>query len=230
MIIAPLRPTFARLKQMGFSKLSLLRSLENERIATLEIKGRTLDLGGGARAGYNKILRYEGQMETLNVSPEYKPTYLCDANQPWQVETAQYDNVISFNTFEHLVNDDLALTEFLRVLKPGGKFHIIVPFLYRVHGYPYDYHRHTHEAWEAMLVKRGIPAVAQRIEPLIWDSMATAFSFLEATRLRILKPLAMLIGVLRCLGLKGERLPDNVAIHWREWALGYYISGTKPEA
>ncbi|MES2729052.1 MAG: methyltransferase domain-containing protein [Pseudomonadota bacterium] len=230
MILSPRRPTFSRLKTISTFKTSILRTLENEIIPNITLKGKTLDLGGGSRAGYNKILRPEGQLDTINISPEYHPTFLADANTTWPVASESYDNLISFNTLEHLWNDTFALSEGLRVLKPGGSFHIIVPFLYRVHASPFDFHRHTHEAWEMMLAQLGVPATHQRIEPIVWDSMATAFSFLELTRLRFLKPAALLIGVLRCIGMKGDRLPDHVAVHWREWALGYYISGTKPVA
>jgi len=228
MIIEPLKPTFQRLKSIRTRKLSILRSLEHETISGIEVQGITLDIGGGSRASYNKIIRNRGTIHSLNISPEFNPTFLADANKPWPINDSTYDNIISFNTLEHLWNDTFAVSEALRVLKPGGYFHIIVPFLYRVHGSPYDFHRHTHESWQLILEQNGIPSNIQKIEPLVWDSMATAFSFLERTRLNIFKPLALLVGVLRCLNLKGDRLPVDVAVHWREWSLGYYISGKKP--
>jgi len=228
MILEPLKPTLKRFRAINTRKMSILRALEHEIISRIEVHGKTLDLGGGSRASYNDIIQNKGTIDSINVSPEYHPTYLTDANKPWPVADALYDNVISFNTLEHLWNDTFALSEALRVLKPGGTLHIIVPFLYRVHGSPYDFHRHTHEAWQLILEQNGIPEELQKIEPVVWDSMATAFSFVELTRLNIFKPLALLVGVLRCLTIKGDRLPKELAIHWREWALGYYISCTKP--
>jgi len=230
MIVPPRRPTWKRWKDQAFRRTSVLRSMEYELLPTLALKGRVLDVGGGKKAHYNSLLKVEGLVEGINISPAMDPVHVADANQPWPTETASYDMFISFNTFEHIERDVFAVGEALRSLKPGGQFHFIVPFLYRVHASPSDYHRHTAAAWENILAAHGIPPEHQRIEPLMWDSMATAFSFIELTRLRRLKPLFMLVGVLRCLGMKGDRLPESVAKHWQDWALGYYISGTKPAA
>jgi SAM-dependent methyltransferase len=128
MILEPLKPTFKRLKAINTRKLSILRALEHEIIAKIEIQGKTLDLGGGSRASYNEIIQNNGTIDSINISPNFHPTYLADANKPWPVENAIYDNVISFNTLEHLWNDTFALSEALRVLKPGGHLPSIVPF------------------------------------------------------------------------------------------------------
>lgn len=231
MIISPLRPTWARYKKMAFSRYTVLRWLEYEKIPLMNLKGRVLDLGGGKNAHYAKLLKVDGQLDNLNVSPSYEPTYVADANQPWPIESATYDTFISFNTLEHIERDVFALGEGLRTLKPGGTFHIVVPFLYRVHASPYDFHRHTARAWELILKEHGIPPENQVIEPLVWDSLCTGFSFLEMTRLRYLKPLAALVGLLRLLDTpKTERLPESLSKDWSEYALGYYLTGTKPAA
>jgi len=228
MIIAPLRPTWSRYKQLVCSPYTQLRWMQYEKIPQLKLKGKTLDLGGGKNAHYAKMLQVEGELHNININPSYEPTYVADANKPWPVENAFYDNIISFNTLEHLENDIFALGECLRVLKPGGSFHILVPFLYRVHASPFDFHRHTALAWQKHLRELGVPEDNQVIEPLLWDSLATGFSFLEMTRLRHLRPLAMLVGLLRLIGVTGERLPERLSKDWSEYAVGYYISGTKP--
>ncbi len=228
MVIPPLRPTFARYWQIIRSPYSQLRFFQYEKIPQLKLKGRVLDLGGGKNAHYTSLLKIDGQLDNINISPNYAPTYVADANQPWPVESAIYDHLISFNTLEHIERDVFALGEFLRTLKPGGSFHILVPFLYRVHASPYDFHRHTALAWELHFKAHGVPPENLVIEPLLWDSLATGFSFLEMTRLRYLRPLALLIGLLRLVGVKGERLPERLSKDWSEYAVGYYISGTKP--
>lgn len=228
MIIAPLRPTWTRYKKLAFSRLSLLRSLEYERIPDMQLSGRVFDLGGGKTAHYARLLKGYDELHNLNISPAYEPTYVADANKRFPVEDATYDTLVSFNTLEHIENDINALSESLRILKPGGTFHLVVPFLYRVHASPHDYHRHTAMAWEKILEEHGVPAANQVIEPLMWDSLSTGFSFVEMTRLRYLKPLVMLIGLLRVWGFGEKRLPEHLSRHWSEYALGYYISGTKP--
>ena len=229
MITAPLRPTFARYRKMAFSPLTQLRWMQYEKIPQIRLQGRILDVGGGKGAHYAGLLKPHGTLDSLNVNPKYEPTYVADANRPWPIESALYDTVISFNTLEHVERDVFALGELLRVLKPGGSFHILVPYLYKVHASPHDYHRHTAEGWTSMLREAGIPNESQTIEPMVWDSFSTAFSFLEMTRLRHLKPLALLVGLLRLVGTgKSQHLPDKLVANWSEYAIGYHISGTKP--
>lgn len=229
MFIPPLRPSFARYRKMAFSPLTQLRWMQYEKIPVIPLKGRVLDVGGGKNAHYASLLQPAGQLDSLNISPKYEPTYVADANQTWPVESALYDTVVSFNTLEHVERDVFALSELLRVLKPGGSFHILVPFIFKVHGSPHDYHRHTAQGWESMLRDQGIAPENQIIEPLVWDSLSTGFCFLELTRLRYFKPLVLLVGLMRLLfEKKSERLPGHLSPNWSEYAIGYYISGTKP--
>ena len=228
MILQPLTPKLSRYWRMCSTKRSILRELQHAHLENVHLKGKVLDLGGGKRASYNDIIKVDGQVDTININDLYAPTYMHDANKPWPIADNSYDAFISINTLEHLENDVFALREGLRCLKPGGQFHIMIPFMFRMHGSPYDFHRHTALGWQKILTESGIPESNQRIEPQMWDSLATAFSFLELTRLRYFKPIVMMVGVLRCLGIKSERLPPDLSKSWEEWALGYYLSGTKP--
>ena len=141
---------------------------------------------------------------------------LHDANTPLPIADAAYDTIISFNTLEHVRRDEFALSELVRILKPGGHLHIVVPFLYRVHASPSDYHRHTAFWWEAALEDLGIPPDKSRIEPIMWGRLTSAFSFLEYTRLRFL----------RRMPLWADLVVRGIADH--EYPIGYYISAKKP--
>jgi SAM-dependent methyltransferase len=54
-----------------------------------------------------------------------------------------FDVIIIFDVLEHIKNDREICKEFNRVLTPGGLVIGNVPFLYRFHEEPYDYHRYT---------------------------------------------------------------------------------------
>ena len=218
MIVPPRIPTRARMVAFKEPRVSYLRALEYEIVRGIALKGRVLDLGGGERAHYASLLRIDGTLESLNFDAGMRPTYVHDANTPFPIPDATYDGLISLNTLEHIEKDEVALSEAIRVLKPGATFHIIVPFLYRVHGSPSDYHRHTCHWWENALTRFGVPAAHSRIEPMMWGRLSTAFAFLEFTRLRFLRKMPLFIDT-----LMGSGSADAA-----DYALGYYISGTKP--
>lgn len=216
MIAAPRPPERARLKAFADPRYSYLRALEHELIPTIPLEGRVLDFGGGARAGYVPLFSRKLAIDSLNIDQRVEPTILHDANKPFPITDATYDTIVTFNTLEHVRRDEFALSELVRVLKPGGTMHIVVPFLYRVHASPSDFHRHTAFWWEAALEDLGIPVEASRIEPMMWGRLTSAFSFVEFSRLRFLRRLPLWLD----LYLKG------MADH--EYPLGYYIRATKP--
>lgn len=218
MIVPPRPASRARMQAFADPRLSYLRALEYELLTEIHLEGRVLDLGGGHKTDYAKRLSCSGVIEGLNIDTAVEPTYVHDANTRFPIADATYDAAISFNTLEHIRSDEHALGELIRVLKPGATFHIVVPFLYRVHGSPSDYHRHTAFWWEEALARSRVPPEHSRIEPLVWGRFSTAFAFLEFTRLRALRKLPLLL----------DAVLGSAANGAAEHALGYYISGTKP--
>lgn len=230
MILPPKRATLRRYLRLANTRYSLLRSLEYERIEGLTLRGRTLDVGGGTKNSYYHLLRIEGSIESVNIDPKIQPTMIADLNKPLPIASESYDNIISLNTFEHIENDTLAVAESIRVLKRGGSFHIIVPFMYRLHGSPSDFHRHTSYWWESYLSSLGVDRDALTVEPLLWSPVSSAFSLVEFNGLRGLRKKAvMLRTVLSHARWPGrERLPAGYASDvYSEFALGYYIHGTR---
>lgn len=234
-MLSPRRATWRRWCRLSGRKYSLLRGLEYERIRGLRLQGYTLDIGGGQRSSYSQLLKVEGTLESINIDPTMQPTILADLDEPLPLGSAICDNVISLNTLEHIRNDVVAVSEMIRVLKPGGHLHIVVPFLYRIHVWPGDYHRHTAAWWVDFLLARGLEPGTLIVEPFVWDPLSSAFSLIEFQfgRLSFLvrgvgKRLVMLFAVLRHghrVGL--ERVPAEISRDYAEYALGYYIHGTK---
>ena len=205
---------------------SLLRALEYEAIAGLELTGRTLDVGGGATSSYYCLLMGSPAIESVNISSDYKPTIIAYLNNALPIANNTYDDVLSLNTYEHVYNDSNALVESIRVLKSGGRFLFVVPFLYRVHGSPSDYHRHTHHYWVAKLMELGIDPYSLVVGPLLWDRVAFATSILLGTGLAL--RISMLWGIWKCRGVRAERLPPTKrSLVQLEYALGYCMRGTK---
>ncbi len=219
---------FSRFKHIAFTKHYILRALEYEALNTITLNGKIIDIGGTRENSYIHRFRINGTLETLNISPSHGggADILADLNQPLPIPECAYDTLICFNTLEHIKNDQLAIKEMIRILKPGGSFYIIVPYLYRVHGSPDDYHRHTASWWEQTIESLGIPENQFTIEPLVWDELATAYSLMAEYMwhfYNILKPLVLLSGLIReklCRSRKNRSTIDT-------YALGWFIKGKK---
>lgn len=235
MILSPRRATWQRWRKLSTAQYSVLRGLEYERIEGIQLEGRTLDVGGGRHNSYYHLLKIKGIIDSVNIDPDIHPTILADLNKPLPLATASYDNAISLNTLEHIRDDTVAISEMVRVLKPGGQLHIIVPFLYRVHASPSDYHRHTAFWWVDFLQAQGLAPETLTVEPFTWDPLSSAFSLIEfqfgplriVTR-GIVKKLLMLLAVFRHGHRVGqERLPAPYDQGYAACAVGYYIYGVK---
>ena len=55
-----------------------------------------------------------------------------------------FDSILSIEVFEHLHNPNIAASELLRVLRPSGTALVSIPFLFHIHGDPFDYQRFSH--------------------------------------------------------------------------------------
>ena len=60
-----------------------------------------------------------------------------------QVQDERFDSIICTQVLEHIPNPFLAVKELHRVMKPGGKLFLTVPFLNNLHMEPHDYWRFT---------------------------------------------------------------------------------------
>lgn len=56
---------------------------------------------------------------------------------------SSFDTILLADVIEHLPNPENIFSEVSRTLKKNGVVIIFVPFMYGVHEWPHDYHRHT---------------------------------------------------------------------------------------
>ncbi|AGS20631.1 methyltransferase domain-containing protein [Rhizobium etli] len=204
---------------------TLLRSMEDEQIARLRLQGRILDIGGGADFDYTRLIQKDGNLDSVNIAPEVNPTIVADLNLTLPIANDTYDNVICFNTLEHIQEDRHLLQELLRVLKPGGRFVVTVPFLFPRHGRYGDYHRHTAEYWEKELCKQRIDTNDFIIKPLSYGPLSSALAalpwFRGGMRGKCVKAIVLLGTCLR------RRKSTKALAEDVDYALGFYIDGIK---
>jgi SAM-dependent methyltransferase len=73
-----------------------------------------------------------------------------------------FDTIFAAEVFEHVFNFSEIFPEILRVLKPGGRLLITVPFVWEEHEVPYDFARYTSFGLEHLMKTAGLEVLGSR--------------------------------------------------------------------
>lgn len=92
---------------------------------------------------------------------------------------ASYDAILCVEVFEHLPNPFLALQEFSRLCKPGGKLILTAPFCAFTHFAPHFYHTGFSPYW----YKTHLPAYGFEIEELTPNGNFSTYLMQEVGRI-----------------------------------------------
>ncbi|MBI1353801.1 MAG: methyltransferase domain-containing protein [Acidobacteria bacterium] len=125
-----------------------VRAALAEALGALEPSGaRGLNLGAGGTRLHPRLIR-------VDIDPTARPEALASALElPFADDS--FDVVVSQEVFEHLPDPWMALREVRRILKPGGRLYLQVPFVIGYHSGPADYWRFTHQGLERLLEGAG---------------------------------------------------------------------------
>jgi SAM-dependent methyltransferase len=119
------------------------------------VSGTLLDLG----AGNQPFKVWYASLAEKCVAADVAPAPGLDvlsmaAPLPFGSET--FDTVLCTSVLEHVHDAEAAVSEIARILKPGGRLIITVPFLYPTHEAPYDFWRTTHWGLRSVLTRHGL--------------------------------------------------------------------------
>ncbi len=123
-------------------------------------EGDVLDVGAGAQP-YRRLLPKAARYRAIDVklAAEAFGYEMPDTDyyegERWPVENASVDVVLSTETLEHVPRPPLFLAEARRVLRPGGRIVLTVPFSARWHYIPHDYWRFTPSSLRDLLEDAG---------------------------------------------------------------------------
>jgi len=228
--LAPPVPTLARWLRFArtFKGQSMLRMLQYERLWTIALAGRVLDMGGGRKAHYLPMLPAGLTVCSVNIDPRIEPTHLVQPGQPLPFAQDHFDTVICLNTLEHIYDATAVLSELFRVVKPQGTVHVMVPFMFRIHGHPDDFFRATPSWWRESFARAGFASM--QFFPLVWGRRSTGSVvpgfYGPFPRLRL--HLAMLLDILTAkLLLKGDTIAGRRGESICGTSPGWYMIGTK---
>ncbi len=163
-----------RLKDISYSiRRYFVDSFFLKQFSSLSEGIKILDLGGvrNAKRGEFSVENYNVVYQFANLSSSAQPDFLCDATQV-PVPDASYDVVILSEVLEHVMEPYLVLKEVHRILKPGGKVFISVPYCFYYHPNPTDFGRYTEEYYHLHLNNLNYENIQIEKHGLFWSTIA----------------------------------------------------------
>ena len=105
--------------------------------------GLVLDAGSGLKA------EYLDDVVNLEVA-DYPTTDVLAIGERLPFADDSFDGVLSLVVLEHVRDPFRSAAEIARVLRPGGRLYVAVPFLQPYHGYPHHYYNMTRRGLEQL--------------------------------------------------------------------------------
>jgi SAM-dependent methyltransferase len=183
-----------------------------------DVKGKVLDVGCGTRPyrSLYDVEQYVGlELDTPQARARGIADHYYDGTQ-FPYGNGGFDTVLCNQVLEHSFAPERMLAEIARVLKPGGRLVLTVPFAWDEHEQPWDYARYSSFGLKALLERSGLRILRHR--KLNADAGAIcqlANAYLQkvcGTRSALVNLLvcAVLMGPFNLLGLiLGRLLPRN---------------------
>ena len=117
----------------------LLKRITGTKLRLLH--GKCLVLGAGYEP-YEKLLPNVSTLIRTDIDPKAKVDQIVDAHfLPY--DDNSFDSIVAIEVIEHLKTPSKAISEIHRTLKSGGKVVISIPFMFHIHGDPFDFQRLT---------------------------------------------------------------------------------------
>ncbi len=165
------------------------------------LEGRLLDIGCGQqpyRGLFEQVTFYVGvDLPGGQLPGVTTEVYASGLALPF--ETASFDSVLCSEVLEHVAEPARLLAEAARVIRPGGRLLLSVPWLWPVHAAPHDYYRYTPYGLRYLLEQNGFEV--EKLEKtsglvaVIAQRLATGLAYgLGAERQPVLRPLSRLLG------------------------------------
>jgi SAM-dependent methyltransferase len=204
------------------------------------VTGDLLDLGAGNqpfRPWYEPLTT---SIVAIDAAPAPGLTLVSNAGVLPFVDES-FDTVLCTSVLEHVDNVEQAVAELCRVLRPGGRLLITMPFLYPTHEAPHDFWRTTHFGLRSLLTRHGLElgTIAAQGGPLVLVAHFFFGAFgklveLISTRFGRTGALVDNRFVRSCLAgpqeLIGTRLHYRLTGPAKVASLGYMVVATKPSS
>jgi len=179
-----------------------------------------LDYGSGP-------IRLHPDVINVDITP-YRGVDLVVAGTPLPLRDECVDAIVSVAVLEHVDDPHAVVRDFERLLKPGGRLQVYVPFMQGVHGAPDDFQRWTPHGLEKLFERfddRRVVVAAGPTSALVWilqEWFAITFSFGSRALYRLLYMIGFLFTPLKFLDAALRHHPMASKI-----ASGYLITARR---
>jgi SAM-dependent methyltransferase len=215
-----------------FGGATLIRALFNETIKSYSLSGSVLALG--SKSQNSSYYQY------INVDDDCKITFtdlvpsdgvtVVDVQERLPFEDNSFDMVLAFHLFEHVYDYHTSVNEIFRILKPGGKFIISMPFMHKYHADPDDYYRFTDSAIVRIWEEGGLNcSTVEYVGEGIYTSFLTTMTRFRSPKYlsRLLQGLMYLSATMfdRVINIRQKK--KNKKTLAQQYALEFVVSFTK---
>lgn len=128
------------------------------------LSGRVLDVGCGSKP-YKNIIPHTEYIGLEFDTPENRASKQAEFfydGVHFPLKDAEFDSILTTQVLEHVFTPEIFAAELSRVLKPGGKMLLTVPFVWDEHEQPYDFGRYSSFGLKALLERHGFEIVEHR--------------------------------------------------------------------
>ncbi len=159
------------------------------------LSGRLLDVGCGSKP-YRSLFSVDAYIGLDIDSPISRQRGVADqfyAGHVFPFADETFDSVLCNQVLEHVFNPDEFLGEIARILKPGGKLLLTVPFVWDEHEQPYDYARYSSFGLQALLEKQKFRVLVQK---KLGTDVSTLFQLVNVYLFKVIRELPLSLRLL----------------------------------
>jgi len=166
---------------------------------THAISGDVVDLGAGEAPYRAFFVTHANSYRTVdwaNSQHRIAVDVIADLNAPLPLADSSADVAVSISVLEHLRRPDRFLAEVARILRPGGRLLLQVPWQWMIHEAPHDYFRYSPFALRAMLEENGFEVVSLAPSGGVFATLCLKVNYLS---LRLVRGPRLLQCLAKCL-------------------------------
>ena len=165
---------------LSFKGYSLLRSYQLNECKNIKLKGNSIEFGAykDKKKNFSNFFSGNSKFFFSNIYNKKDKNYIkIDLTKNIKIKKNTFDNLIIMNVLEHLPDLRVVFKETNRILKNDGSLIGSTPFIYQVHGAPFDYLRFTKDFFYKTFSKKKYKSIT--IKSLGFGPFTASYSLIQ---------------------------------------------------